>query len=124
MLTRLLVIEHNGMSQRKCQKSSEVGRTKAETLNPLVHLLTTCAAARHWLSHGSMRQLAWMLARPPLHWESSLLRATMENIEPADLIKISLYSGWLYLTNYGKFYVCFAIRENINNKKCANFTVV
>ena len=65
-----------------------------------------------------------MLARHPLQWQSSLPRAAMGNIEPVDLIKISLYR-WLYLTNYGKFHVvCFAIRENINNNKCANFTVV
>ena len=63
-LTRLLVIEQNRMSQRKSQQrwtfSSKVGQTKAETLNPLVHLLTRCAAAQHWLSHGSLRQLAWV----------------------------------------------------------------
>ena len=65
-----------------------------------------------------------MLARPPLQWQSSLLRAVIGN-RTSGLIKISLYSGWLYLTNYGKFYVVsFAIRENINNNKCANFTVV
>ena len=56
--------------------------------------------------------VAWMLARRPLQWQSSLLRGAMGNIEPADLIKISLYSGWLYLSNYDEFYVvCFAIRK-------------
>ena len=33
------------------------------------------------------------------------------------------FSGWPYLTNYGKFYfVCFVLCQNINNIKCANFS--
>ena len=35
-----------------------------------------------------------------LRWETEL----------ADLIKISLYSGWLYLTTYGKFLSCLFLQ--------------
>ena len=100
MQTRLLVIEHNRMSKRKGQKTR--GRWTC---------LFTC-----WpgvLSHGLMRQLAWILARSPLHWQSSLLHAAIVNMEPADLIKISWWTwnsvgGWTWpiKVNFVLFCLC------------------
>ena len=64
-----------------------------------------------------------MLARRPLQWQSSLVRAAV-GISGFNqtLLVDQKFCGWLYLNNYSKF--CFALRENINSINCANFTVV
>ena len=101
-----------------CRSQTSKGRDADLAGSPVDQVRSGATLAEPWVDEAASMDAAWMLASRPLQWQSSLLRAALGNIEPADLIKISLYSGWLYLTNYGKFYfVYFILHENINNIK-------
>ena len=76
------------------------------------------------VDEAASMDVAWMLARRPLQWQSSLLRAAMGN-RTSGFNPNKFVQQLTVPDQYGKFYiVCFVLRENINNIKCANFTVV
>ena len=112
------------MSQKKApppkkdfffQSWTNKGRDVELLGSPVEQVCSWAILAEPWVDEAASMDVAWMLACRLLQWQSSLLSTAMGNIEPAHSIKIRLYSRWLYLTNYAKFYfICFVLHENIN----------
>ena len=99
MQTRLLVIDHNGISKSKGQKTQIFPpKWDKQRRRCWTHWFICCPEcsgmmlAKPRVNEAASMDVAWMLACRPLQWQSCLLHAAMGSIEPADLIKISWWT--------------------------------